>query len=75
MASVVTEETVPTAEERAAMKKKPQQQEKHYDDCGSDTGPIKETHQRAMLAHGLGSLGDAVAYSFFDDECRRFLLF
>ena len=52
---------------KAQTKRKPQPQEKHYDDCGSDTGPIEEVNNRALLAHSRGSIGDAVAFSFFDD--------
>jgi len=52
---------------KKATKRKPQPQEKHYDDCGSDTGPIEEEANRALLAHVHGSLDDAVAFSFFDD--------
>ena len=52
---------------RAATKRKKQPQEQHFDDCGSDVGPIEEHAERALLALPGGSLDDAVAYSFFED--------
>ena len=61
-----------TKEEIKAFRKKLKQvQEDHYDDCGSDTGPIEEESQRTLLAlpSCVGhTLGDAVAHSFFESS-------
>ena len=48
---------------KAQTKRKPQPQEKHYDGCGSDTGPIEEVNNRSLLAHSRGSIDDAVEAS------------
>ena len=50
-----------------ATKRKPQPQEQHFDDCGSDTTPLEELGAKSLLAYS-GTLDDAVAYSFFDDH-------
>ena len=51
---------------KAQTTRKPQPQEKHYDDCGSDTGRVEEVYNQALLAHSRGSIDDAVAFSYFD---------
>ena len=56
------------AEIKATTKKKKQLQEDHHDDCGSDTGPIDDCHERALLARTIGTLDDATAYSFYNDR-------
>ena len=47
-------------------KRKPQQQEEHFDDCGSDTGPIEE--KASWLALSLGTSDEVSAHCFFDSE-------
>ena len=51
---------------KKATKRKPQQQEDHHDDCGSDTGPIEDAKERALLTSTF-DIDDAVAYSYFDN--------
>ena len=52
-------------------KKLAQVQEQHFDDCGSDVGPISEEHAQTLLSlpsSHSNSLGDAVAHCFFNSE-------
>ena len=48
-------------------KRRPQPQEDHHDDCGSDVEPLEEHSTRALLSRSCTDLDDACAYSFFDD--------
>ena len=41
-------------------------QEKHYDDCGSDTCPIEFTTQRTLLIRSNSSYRDTRDYCFYD---------
>ena len=47
-------------------KRKPQQEEGHFDDFGSDTGPIEE--KASWLALPLGTSDEVSAHCFFDSE-------
>ena len=47
-------------------KRKPRQQEEHFDDCGSDTGPIEE--KASWLALSFGTSDEVSAHCFFDSE-------
>ena len=51
---------------RMMTRRKPQVQEKHYDDCGSDFGPIDDK-ESTFLSHPCGTLNDMVSYCFRDD--------
>ena len=47
-------------------KRQPQQQEEHFDDCGSDTGPIEE--KALMLDLSLGNEEEVCAHCYFDSD-------
>ena len=55
------------AEIKEYTKKKPQEQEDHHDDCGSDTELLEEKEAQSMLATTYGDLDDVIAHCFFDD--------
>ena len=53
---------------KSLKKRKPQQQEDHYDDCGSDTAPLEEKEERVAMATVTGTMNDAWEYSFWEEE-------
>lgn len=55
---------------KSLTKRKPQQHESHFDDCGSDVEPIDviDNSNFVLLATSRGSLDNAVAYSLRDDR-------
>ena len=52
-------------------RKKPQIQEKHYDDCGSDVSPLLENNERVLLCLGHSTLSDLVHHCFMEEETGR----
>ena len=52
---------------KASRKRKPQEQEEHFDDCGSDCDPLRDADEVTALATSP-LLDDQVAASFYDDE-------
>ena len=52
---------------KASRKRKPQEQEEHFDDCGSDCDPLRGVDEVTALATSP-LLQDQVAASFYDDE-------
>ena len=52
---------------KASRKRKPQDQEEHFDDCGSDCEPLRDAEEVTALATSH-FLDDQVTASFYDDE-------
>ena len=56
---------------KALKRRKPQEQEQHFDDCGSDTTPLEEWAVRSEYAGLCATLDDSCEHAFWgvDDAC------
>ena len=63
----LAEEGLSPEEIKKLRKRKKFDQEAHFDDCGSDLGPLEEKGMTSALAY-VGDLSSAISYSFFDED-------